>query len=62
MSASVPNSSIYLSDTKEEIERKIKKYAYSGGKGTKEDQGKYGADLEIDVSFTYLKFLMEDEK
>ena len=62
MSASIPNSSIYLTDSNEEIEKKIKRYGYSGGRGTKEEQMKYGADLDIDVSYTYLKFLMEDDK
>lgn len=35
MSASEPNSSIYLTDTNDDIERKIRKYAFSGGRATK---------------------------
>lgn len=38
MSASDPNTGIFLTDTPEQIEKKVKKYAFSGGKATKEEQ------------------------
>lgn len=62
MSASDPNTGIFLTDTPEEIEKKIKKYAFSGGKATKEEQKAEGADLDIDISYQYLRFFMEDDK
>jgi len=62
MSASDPNSAIFLTDTKAQIENKIKKYAYSGGRDTAEEQRKHGANLELDVSYQYLRFFLDDEE
>ena len=61
MSASDPNSSIFLTDTPEEIKTKVNKYAFSGGRDTKEEHCKYGGNTEIDVSYQYLTFFMEDD-
>ena len=36
MSGSIPNSGIFMTDKPKEIENKIKKFAFSGGKATKE--------------------------
>ncbi|OXB71634.1 UNVERIFIED_CONTAM: hypothetical protein H355_011462 [Colinus virginianus] len=62
MSGSVLTSSVYLTDTPEEIKTKINKYAFSGGQATHEEQRTKGANLEIDVPFHYLTFLMEDDE
>lgn len=40
----------------------MKKHAFSGGKATKEEQEKYGADLAIDIPYQYLRFFLEDDK
>ena len=61
MSASEPNSYIALSDSSKEIVRKIKKYAFSGGKATIEEHKKYGGNPDIDVSFQYLKMFFEPD-
>ena len=61
MSASDTNSYISLTDSMEEVERKIRKYAFSGGKDTLEEHKKYGGNPDIDVSFQYLKFLFEQD-
>ncbi|CAH2055064.1 unnamed protein product [Thlaspi arvense] len=45
MSASDPNSAIYVTDTAEDIKKKING-AVSGGQDNKDDQNKYGANLE----------------
>lgn len=37
MSASDTSNAIYLTDTDKEIQKKINKYAYSGGRATKEE-------------------------
>jgi tryptophanyl-tRNA synthetase len=37
MSASDPNSSIFLTDSAKEIKKKIQSYAFSGGGRTKEE-------------------------
>lgn len=51
-----------MTDKAKDIENKIKKHAFSGGKATKEEQEQFGADLSIDISYQYLRFFMEDEK
>mmetsp|Transcript_30584 Transcript_30584/g.37340 ORF Transcript_30584/g.37340 Transcript_30584/m.37340 type:complete len:678 (+) Transcript_30584:134-2167(+) len=62
MSSSDLNSAIFLTDSPEDIERKIKEYAFSGGRETKKEQEMYGANLEADVSFQWLKFFLESDE
>lgn len=62
MSASVQNSSIFVNDTEEAIRNKVMKYAFSGGQATEEEQRRLGANLDVDVSWQYLRFLMEDDQ
>ncbi|TPX66076.1 tryptophan---tRNA ligase [Spizellomyces sp. 'palustris'] len=61
MSASNPNSAIYLTDTPAQIKNKINKYAFSGGAATLEEQRKFGGNPDVDVSFQYLRFFLEDD-
>lgn len=62
MSSSDENSAIFLTDTPEDIERKIKEHAFSGGQETKKLQEEKGANLETDVSYQWLSFLLEDDE
>jgi tryptophanyl-tRNA synthetase len=62
MSSSDDNSAIFLTDSPEDIERKIKEHAFSGGQETKKLQEKLGANLEADVSYQWLRFFMEDDE
>jgi tryptophanyl-tRNA synthetase len=64
MSASEPSSYIALADSEKEVERKIKKYAFSGGKATLKEHKEKGGNPDVDISFQYLKFFFEpnDEK
>jgi tryptophanyl-tRNA synthetase len=62
MSASEEISAIFLSDTPEEIHRKITKYAFSGGAATLKEHKEHGANLDIDVPFQYLSFFLEDDE
>ncbi|KAL7463627.1 hypothetical protein ACHAXS_003985 [Conticribra weissflogii] len=62
MSSSDANSAIFLTDTPEDIERKIKVHAFSGGRETKALQQELGADLEVDVSYQWLRFFLEDDE
>ncbi|KAF7704125.1 tryptophan--tRNA ligase, cytoplasmic-like [Silurus meridionalis] len=62
MSASDPNSSIFLTDTPKQIKTKINKHAFSGGKDTIEEHRKYGGNPDLDVSFMYLSFFLEDDE
>ena len=61
MSASDPTSFISLTDTEKEVENKIKKYAFSGGQATVEEHRKKGGNPDIDVSFQYLRMLLEPD-
>jgi len=62
MSASdVGNDVIFLTDTPEEVKRKINKYAFSGGRDTLEEHRKHGGNPDIDISFQYLKYLFEPD-
>jgi len=61
MSSSDENSAVFLTDSSKDIERKIKQKAFSGGQDTKELQKEHGANLEVDVSYQWLRFFMEDD-
>jgi len=63
MSASDPNSAIFMTDTPAQIEEKIRKYALSGGRDTIEEHRQLGANLEVDIPYQYLNvFLLDDVK
>jgi tryptophanyl-tRNA synthetase len=47
MSASNPNSAIYVTDTPKQIKLKVNKYAFSGGRDTAEEQRQFGANIEV---------------
>ncbi len=55
MSASVPESAIFLSDDLKLVEKKIKR-AFSGGQPTVEEHRQKGGNLQIDLVFEMLKF------
>jgi len=61
MSASDEATAIFTTDTEKEVENKIKKYAFSGGKDTLEEHRKLGGNPDIDVSFQYLRMLLEPD-
>lgn len=61
MSASNPNSSIFMSDTQAQIKNKISRHGFSGGKETEEEHRLLGGDTDVDVSYQYLSFFMEDD-
>ncbi|XP_055341119.1 tryptophan--tRNA ligase, cytoplasmic-like [Paramacrobiotus metropolitanus] len=61
MSASDPHSSIYLTDTNAQIKNKINKYAFSGGQQTVEEHRAKGGNCDVDISYQYLRFFVEDD-
>lgn len=61
MSASDPNSAIYVTDSAKDIKNKINKYAFSGGGATIDEHKKNGANLEVDVPVKYLTFFLESD-
>lgn len=62
MSASDPNSAIYMTDTPNQIKNKINKHGFSGGRETEELHRKYGGNPDVDVPFQYLSFFEEDDE
>lgn len=61
MSASIESSAIFMKDTANQIKTKINKYAFSGGRETVEEHREKGGDPDVDVSYQYLKYFMEDD-
>ena len=62
MSASVDTSAIFMSDTPKQIKTKINKYAFSGGQDTVELHRERGGDPDVDVSYQYLHFFLDDDE
>ncbi|KAJ8975869.1 hypothetical protein NQ317_015202 [Molorchus minor] len=55
MSSSDVNSTIFCNDTP-------KQHAFSGGQTTVEEHRKLGGNCDIDISYQYLKFFLEDDE
>jgi tryptophanyl-tRNA synthetase len=62
MSASVDTSAVFMKDTPALIKKKINKYAFSGGQTSAEEQRLLGGNPDVDVSYQYLKFFIEDDE
>lgn len=61
MSASNPNSAIYMSDTPKNIKNKINKHAFSGGQETLELHREKGGNPDIDVPYQYITYFVDDD-
>lgn len=59
MSSSDELSYIAMTDSPKTVERKIKRYAFSGGKETVKEHKEKGGNPDIDVSFQYLRMFFE---
>ena len=62
MSASDATSAIYVTDTAKEIKNKVNKYAFSGGQLTVEDHRRIGGNLDVDISWKWLNFFLDDDE
>ncbi|KAF9532301.1 hypothetical protein CPB83DRAFT_785224 [Crepidotus variabilis] len=62
MSASDPNSSIFMTDKPAHIKNKINKHGFSGGRETEEEHRRLGGDTEVDVAYQYLTFFLDDDE
>ncbi|OGJ19866.1 tryptophan--tRNA ligase [Candidatus Pacearchaeota archaeon RBG_13_36_9] len=60
MSSSESAKAILSTDNEKTVAAKINKYAFSGGKDTIEEHRKKGGNPDIDVSFQYLRMMLED--
>ena len=61
MSASDVNSSIYMNDTPNQIKNKVNRHGFSGGRETEEEHRRLGGNTDVDVSYQYLSFFLEDD-
>lgn len=61
MSSSDSTSFIALTDSPEEAEKKIKKYAFSGGQPTLEEHRKKGGNPDVDVAYQFLRYGLESD-
>ncbi|MFA5071006.1 MAG: tryptophan--tRNA ligase [Candidatus Pacearchaeota archaeon] len=61
MDSSKSEIAILTTDSPKEVENKIKRYAFSGGRDTLEEHRKKGGNPDIDVSFQYLRFFFEPD-
>ena len=61
MSSSDETSYIAMTDSPKEVESKVKRYAFSGGRDTLEEHRKHGGNPDKDVSFQYLKMFFEPD-
>jgi tryptophanyl-tRNA synthetase len=61
MSSSDPSTAILLDDDEEAIKKKIIKYAFSGGQSTVELQRKLGGNPDVDVSYQWLSYFLEED-
>uniref|UniRef100_A0A1B6KZX3 Tryptophan--tRNA ligase, cytoplasmic n=1 Tax=Graphocephala atropunctata TaxID=36148 RepID=A0A1B6KZX3_9HEMI len=62
MSASDPNTAIFLIDTPKQIKSKVNKHAFSGGRDTIEEHREKGGNCSVDISYQYLRFFLEDDE
>lgn len=62
MSASDSTTSIFMGDTAKQIQKKINKYAFSGGKATLEEHREKGGNPDTDVAYQYLSFFSDDDE
>lgn len=62
MSASESESALLLSDDPKTVEKKIMKYAFSGGRATIEEHRRLGGNPDVDVSYQWLTLFEEDDK
>jgi tryptophanyl-tRNA synthetase len=59
MSSSKEIGTIFTTDSQKDVEMKIKKYAFSGGKDTLEEHRRHGGNPDVDISYQYLKYFFE---
>ena len=62
MSASDDLSAIFMTDTPKQIQKKINKYAFSGGQISIEEHRRLGGNPDVDVAYQYMSFLKDDDE
>eukprot|EP00056_Hartaetosiga_gracilis_P005276 m.83129 g.83129 ORF g.83129 m.83129 type:complete len:638 (+) comp12111_c0_seq1:65-1978(+) len=59
-SSTQSETTVFLTDSPEQIKKKVMKHAFSGAPNTLKEFLEQGADTEVDISYQYLRFFMED--
>lgn len=57
-----PPTTIFMTDDPSQVKDKIKKYAFSGGRDTAKEQREFGANLEVDISYQWLRYFEYDDE
>lgn len=60
MSSSRPDTTIFLTEDIQTMEKKVKS-SFSGGQPTLEEHRRLGGDPDVDVAFQYLRYFFEDD-
>lgn len=50
-----------MTDTPNQIKNKVNRHGFSGGRETVEEHRRLGGDPDVDVSYQYLSFFMDDD-
>jgi len=51
-----------MTDKPNQIKNKINRHGFSGGQETEEEHRKLGGNPDVDVSYQYLRFLLDDDE
>ncbi|MBT6956651.1 tryptophan--tRNA ligase [archaeon] len=60
--SSTDAKAILMTDTPQQVKKKINKYAFSGGQDTVEEHRKKGGNVDVDVACQWLKYFEHDDK
>lgn len=55
------SNTIFMDDDPKTVEKKIRKYAFSGGQETLELHKKLGGNPDVDISYQWLRYFFEDD-
>ncbi len=61
MSTSDPDSTIWTTDSPEQVKKKIMKHAFSGGQASIEEHRKKGGNPDVDVAYQWLNYFFESD-
>jgi len=51
-----------MTDTLNQIKNKINRHGFSGGQETEEEHRRLGGNPDVDVSYQYLTFMLDDDE
>ena len=51
-----------MTDTPNQIKNKINRHGFSGGQETEEEHRRMGGNPDVDVSYQYLTFMLDDDE